>query len=237
MALLLLAILPCQFVHAGNAHDLLGHDTDSMYLGMGGGDKGANILLLLRAYGLEAGLAHEESGARKLEGVDQLPGEDPLLKSTSFFVGVSPFTLGSWQGSKKEACEEKFMCMEIAYAQPYLHYKLSNVHTAGTSATEESIVLGARAYLGGSMPVRIGIYAQTELWGHADSSAVSGGVLFGTGNYYSQKKEDKSIPRVVGTVLSFAGLALVGAAIGLVFGFVERECSEPGKDCQSDPEY
>ena len=88
LLLLIGVMLPGSVAHAGHAHDLLGHDTDSMYLGVGGGDSGVDLMLLLRVYGVEAGVASQETDARALEGIDQLPGEDPLATSSSFFVGI-----------------------------------------------------------------------------------------------------------------------------------------------------
>lgn len=221
--------------HAGHAHDLLGHDTDSMYFGAGGGDAGSEVMLLFRVYGVEVGGAAQESTARALEGVDQLPGDDPLATSSSFFVGVSPVTFGSWLGSKKKSADEFDMWPDLGYAQPYLHYKRTKLETGGTSSVDESVVLGARAFLAHSLPLRFGLYAQTELWGPKENSLVSGGLLVGTGNYEVDGKDPSAMPSPIRTVVSFAVLALLTSAVGLVFGFMEKECSEVGKDCQREP--
>jgi hypothetical protein len=231
LALLVLVALPNRSAHAGQAEDLLGHDTDSMYFGAGGGDKGADVSLLLRIYGVEAGVAAQESGARSLEGVDQLPTEDPLATSTSFFVGISPVTFGSWHGAKKKASDDSFSSPEIAYAQPYLHYKRTKVKTGDESFADESMVFGTRAFLGGGIPFRMGLYAQAEVWGPEQGSVVSGGVLLGTGSYDDHRFKKRTMPSPVRTVVSFAVLTLASTAIGLVFGFMDKECSEEGKSC------
>jgi hypothetical protein len=232
-------LLPHSSAFASSADDLFAHDTDSMMLGVGGGDLGMELSLMMRIYGVEIGAEHFESYEESVAVEDPyetpmvvLSGE-PRTKGRGLVLGVSPLTFGTWFGDTRH-CKKAIDCFDVAYAQPYFRWRHMQIRNEQKGERHEnSLVVGNRAFVGfGTSPFRLGAYAEVELWGGSETSSVSAGVLFGTGNAHPEPGDTSTTPSVFRTIGSFAGLMVAGAALGLVFGLMDQECQENSCEVQ-----